>query len=265
MKYFKPISAFLGTFLLFSTHLLAKTKIQYLFAHGLGSTEGQASYYQQNSIIMDQIHTFSFPDAENGIVDYNKSSLAQNNEIERINEAYQIVCTNTRKPQIVLAGMSRGASTIINFMGQYNPKEVKALVLESPFDSIDTVLNQKLNYYWLSWLPFGLEIAQWVASSTYGQYQPEGLRPIEQITKIKNKNLPILFICSKQDVLIPWESTYALYQACKNEGFSNAHIVVVNHGAHGYLLEDISKKSYQKEVHIFYKKYKLPHNTQFLT
>ncbi len=266
MKYLRSFLVFLSTILLYIPGITGKNQsTHYLFAHGLGATERQASYYRDKHVILTPYHTFSFPDAENGILDYSKTSLAQDNEIECLKKAYDDICIKTklRKPNIVLSGMSRGASTIINFMGKHNPKKIKALVLESPFDSMESVLQQKLKTYWLSWLPFGLglELAQWVAKNRYGQYNPDGLQPIDHITKIKNKNLPILFIYSKEDILIPWESTYSLFKACKKAGFSAVHAIIIEHGSHGYLLEDKSHHEYTQALHAFYQKYNLPHDS----
>ena len=67
-----------------------------------------------------------------------QSSLAQENEIERLAQTFDQVIVKKEKKS-VLIGVSRGASTIINFMGLYNPEHVQAIILESPFDCVDSI------------------------------------------------------------------------------------------------------------------------------
>ena len=86
-------------------------------------------------------------------------------------------------------------------------------------------------------------------------YKTNGQQPINSVVKIKNKQLPILIVCSKEDTLIPWTSSERLYKKFKEEGFVNCELVVVDRGPHGNILFAIDGdgQKYHDAVQAFYK------------
>ena len=121
--------------------------IHYLFSHGLADSHKQAFRYaespqnQKPYIIKHPIVTFDYPDVSTSIFRINrfKTSLAQNNEIACL--AYHYF-NQISHAQSILVGVSRGASALVNFMGLYNPDTVCALILESPFDAVESIVNR---------------------------------------------------------------------------------------------------------------------------
>jgi len=57
----------------------------------------------------------------------------------------------TGNSEIVIFGLSRGASAVLNLMALYNPPQVKALVLESPFDTVGSIIDNKRKQLHLEW------------------------------------------------------------------------------------------------------------------
>ena len=263
--------------------------VAYLFAHGLYSNRSLAGYhkkfiqdegclktdtslqltYKSGSsytwplitqddanfwIIQAPVYSFNFPDALRGY-DANQTSLGQKNEINALANAYEKIKGN----EIVLMGMSRGASTILTFLGTHNHEHVVAVVLESPFDSILNTLNTHCGAFWLGFLPVILHTSPNVL---FGKFDRNGVSPIQVIDKI-NKDLPILIIASLQDTFIPALNTASIYLKFLENNYDNVYFLLVDHGVHGYLLEDNDTHLYLNTVHAFYKKQGLPYNRTF--
>lgn len=155
--------------------------------------------------------------------------------------------------QFILYGLSRGASTIVTFMTTYPETEnICALVLESPYDqvvSVATAFASRLR------IPYFSSFIHVLMRMLFMQYDKNGISPLHNIDKI-SKNIPILIVCSLEDKLVPWQSSFAIYTALRNAGHNNTHILVLEKGAHANLFSE----KYQNVVHAFYQKYKLPHD-----
>ncbi len=47
------------------------------------------------------------------------------------------------------------------------------------------------------------------------------------------------------------------------QGHTNIHILILDHGAHAWLMTGKSKEAYLNVVHAFYKKYNIEHNSDY--
>lgn len=225
-------------------------EVTYLFAHGLGGHAKDAQAY--NAIANKQkIVAFNFPDAKDGKFMRGETSLAQGHEIERLNKRFQSTVKKNADAEVVLLGVSRGASTIINFMGKQKPAQVKALVLESPFAYAEDI---KFGY-----VPS--VIGGIIRPFIYRKYSYEGDHPA-YFARAINKNTPVLLICSKEDKFVPMQSTVALYERLLMGRHAKAHLLVLEKGEHGKLLSGEEGTEYQNVVHAFYKHYDLPHDAK---
>lgn len=275
--------------ILLTTSLSGLKQPIYLFAHGLYNDYTLAYYYQNvnkhyvcnatdqelhityksgkkyswklqdtqdNSLwlIQDPIHTFNFPDATRKGFDGSQTSLGQENEIRTLTNAYEKVKHN----DVVIMGMSRGASTILNFLGTRHPTNIAAAIVESPFDSITGTLENFCKMAGVSWLmPLGVLYAS--PNLFFSKFNPQGIFPIKVVQNIQ-KDLPILIVASLQDDLIPALSTAAIYSKLKESGHDHVYFLLLENGPHGYLLEHEDAHLYLNAVHAFYNKYDLPCN-----
>ncbi len=247
--------ALLTTLLLGSLHAHNPTVV---FAHGLGGNQYNVRYYQVlQGNVQQAFHSFNFPHVLIGtdntvIVDQSKVSLAQNIEINTLAAECKKVVGDK-----ILLGVSMGASAIITYMATHQPTDIKALILESPFDTVDSVILHKAGF--LKWLPGIAMLGNSVVSHIYPAYDPKGIAPFKVIDRINN-DIPILLIHSKVDELIPYQSSRNLYTILRNQGRNNVHLLELNYGEHGrYIMRD-DAKTYQLVVHAFYRQYGLPHN-----
>jgi alpha-beta hydrolase superfamily lysophospholipase len=184
-------------------------------------------------------------------------SLGQEADIATLKKAYLKTRKDYPNAEIVLIGLSRGASTIINFLAEHQPTHIKAVILESPFDTVAGVIDhfcKQANMASKPLLDMSQKILSWVSS-----YKPSGIQPIHTIHKIPS-TIPVLFICSKEDRVVPASGTITLYETLRLSGHSKAHILILDQGKHGFLLTGPQAKIYQSTVHAFYKHYRLDHD-----
>lgn len=256
----------------------------YLFAHGLYNDQSLAAYYESLFktsqlkdgslcvtfksgychqwniettdtmlwIIQKPFFSFNFPDASRTGFDRSQTSLGQENEIVTLSNAHKKIPHN----KIILMGMSRGASTIINFLATRHPTNIAAAILESPFDSIIDTLVTHCGSSWVSYLPRLLYTSPNVI---FGKFDPKGIFPINVVNKI-DYNLPIFIVASLQDSFIPAFNTATLYLKLRESGHQHVYFLLLNKGVHGYLLEDDDAYLYIDAVHAFYQKYQLPYH-----
>ncbi|MCX5921795.1 MAG: prolyl oligopeptidase family serine peptidase [Candidatus Dependentiae bacterium] len=248
----------------------------YLLVHGLAESHKQALWYIKKPsnrpfIIDGQLFTYDFPDVTQHFwrVNFTQTGLGQHHEVMGLKSAYeQTIATlneqGASNKDVILVGMSRGATTILNFMGLHKPENVKALVVESPFDATHSIAKNMLKKMHLDGVPGMQTIAHWIMSAVFWQHSTSGICAKDMVETI-DKELPILLVCSKQDKLVPAESTTALYQALKKSGHTKVHIYTAETGRHGRILYDSDCHNYQHVTHAFYKKYGLPHDPALAT
>lgn len=270
--------------LVFSLYPL-ESELAYLFSHGLFANKELAYYYEnigkgclvinekvltlaQTSgishswpfeheddarlwIVQQPLYTFNYPDAEYGF-DGSLTSLGQENEIEALALAYEKIIGK----KIILAGMSRGASTILNFLGAKQPAHIAAAIIESPFDSIPDTLATHCMKSWIRFIPL---VWRTSPSMLFGKFNPDGICPIKMVEHIA-KELPILIIASLEDTLIPARNSASIYIKLKETGHEHVYFLLLDHGRHAYLLEDADADIYLETVHAFYEHYNLPYH-----
>ena len=136
------------------------------------------------------------------------------------------------------------------------------MILESPFDHFNSVAENLANMFKVGWIPYSTSLTHKSCEFIFKNYNMNGLQPIDMVSKIYNKKLPILIICSKEDKLIPWQSTVRLYEKFIPEGFINCHLLITDHGNHANILWGKSGQKYYEKVHSFYKDNNLPYCKQ---
>lgn len=252
-----------------STH--TSPQENYLFAHGFAETHEQAFWYTKGksdlpTFIDGRLFTYDYPDAITHFwrVNFTKTGLGQHNEIMGLQSAYNQTITTLdasedKNKDIILVGISRGATSILNFMGLHRPTRVKAVIVESPFDSTRTIAKNMLKRCSLDAVPGMQTIAHGIISGIFWRHSINGAQAINSVEAI-DKNLPILLVCSQQDTIVPAESTIALYKKLKATGHQNVHLFVAQHGRHGRILHGPDGTAYQYAVHAFYKKYGLSYD-----
>lgn len=245
----------------------------YLYAHGFMATYKQAidmftCYKYKNCqnpywIIHEPVVLFNFPDAKNDTDFYrHQVNLGQQLDLERFDYAFKEMQGLFDDKHYVLVGLSRGAATIINYVAMHKPPQVKALVLESPFDNFENIINHILKKrLHLHWIPLSTQLGLLASQYYFPSLNQNGIFPIRAIVSIP-VDIPIIFIHSKKDRVISINASRRLYKILRSRGHQHVYLLELNQGRHGFLLEGDDASRYQKVIHAFYQKYNLPHNQQ---
>jgi len=259
----------------FNTHALT-----YLFSHGFADSEIQAYRYTREYTtlfgmtannpfyIMDgNVKTFSYPDVIScfstipflsKIPLIYRTSFGQDNELEVLRNAYDEIDDN----EIILVGVSRGASTASIFMGLDKPERVKGVVLISPFDLVRNVFE----HHTITWLVSKVTCCNkktaygWLKKVT--SFNEDGMHPIDLVSEI-DRDVPVLFVCTKTDTTVPCQATINLYERLVEVDHEKVHLLVLNSGKHAKLLKSQEAETFQNVVHAFYQRYDLPHDETF--
>lgn len=247
------------------------TAIKYVFSHGFSDTGRQSfsyvNFYKKSNnlyrnsryILYQPLIIFNYPDVIfRKFVNIFKTSLGQINEVKTLMRNYN----RANNDEVVLFGVSRGASTAINFASKYKPKNLKALVLESPFDKVEVVLKTHWFTSFLAKIPGVSNKVVYNLFKKMSKYDENGLHPIDMVGHI-DKNVPVIFICTKTDSTVSCSSTVNLYKKLIETGHKKAHLLVLDSGRHARLMKSSEGQKMQNVVHAFYKKYGLPHNPEF--
>lgn len=253
-------------------HNRKQDDIVYLFAHGLRGTQEQglklfSNHYNKHKWIIQQpFMLFDFPDAHDkiGYCRDEHVNLGQEEDIERMKRAYDYA--HKKLPHIdgcVLTGISRGAATCINFMATHQPEKVKAIVIESPFDTIKSVVNHLLERFNLKWMPFSTDIGMMIMDNKFNKLDPQGIFPVDLIAHIP-KDVAILIVGSHSDDVVPIHSVQRLYTALRRTGHEHVYLLELTTGRHGRLIKGDQGGIYASCVHAFYARYGLPHNSDLV-
>lgn len=248
--------------------------IAYFYCHGLGFSGTDAStivrsfelngsrYHNERYIIDQPVISFNFPDVGKDAYNKTEANFAQEQDIATITSHYLKTIPSFYE-KVVIFGHSRGAAAALEFVALHDRPEMAALIANAPFDSVRSCIklwvHNKVGYLSDSLAPcFDKTVAPWYFAK---KYNPEGIQPIKLVHQIRS-TLPILFICSLQDTVVPYWSTLKLYQALVTAGHKNTYILILNKGAHSTMLQAEEGHIYQAVVHAFYQRYKLPHDAE---
>lgn len=254
----------------------------FLFAAGIAETHEQAWWYTKKTddlpdyryqadnlpYTMDgRIFTYDYPDTTHWFwrVNWMQTGLGQKNEVEGFKNAFDKAIAQIHAPEnkdFNLNGMSRGATTILNFMGKYGndskyASRIKSLVVESPFASTKDLATNMLGYF--NQIPGASTLAHSLVSVAFWQHDTAGEQAIDTVENIP-LDVPIMLICSKEDKVVPASSTIALYKKLRATGHDKVHIFIAEYGIHGRILHGADGVRYQNVVQSFYKKYGLHHD-----
>ncbi len=234
-----------------------------LFVHGIADSGKQALPFAKASggpyVVEGPLATFDFDCSTKRFwrVHMPACSLGQESELEKLAHEWQKL--NKQFPHadgFILIGVSRGASAILNFLATYKPDKVKAVILDSPFDKIDTVAKHIADRMSVS-----EALVKKAIPLMFWKFNPQGIFPIDLIHKIED-DIPMLFVTVKGDHMVPKVSTTRLLNARKQQGHSNCHHLHVMRGSHGKIIQGPDARIYQDVAHAFFAHYGLPHNSK---
>ncbi|WP_367183459.1 alpha/beta hydrolase [Sporosarcina sp.] len=130
------------------------------------------------------------------------------------------------KTEVVYHGLSMGAATVLMASGGDElPKQVKAIVADSPYQSVYQLFAYQMNrMFHLPAYPL-LDNMSLLTKAKAGY----SLKEANALNEVKKTEVPILYIHGKADTFVPTDMTKELYEETKSE----AELFLVDGANHG--------------------------------
>ena len=147
--------------------------------------------------------------------------------------------------QIILHGVSMGASTVLMASGEDLPKNVKAIIADCGYTSEWDEFRQEADVLHIPWFP--VLNASSAISKVRDGYDFKQASAVEQV---KKSHIPTLFIHGSKDELVPYGMLSELYSAanCEKE-------ILTIQGAGHALSSSVAPELYWNTVETFLKKH----------
>ncbi|ARF17409.1 alpha/beta hydrolase [Sporosarcina ureae] len=144
--------------------------------------------------------------------------------------------------QVIYHGLSMGAATVLMASGENLPKQVKAIIADSPYQSVYQLFAYQLDrMFHLPAFPL-LDNMSLLTSARAGY----SLKEADALSAVQRATVPILYIHGNADTFVPTEMTKELYEKTK----SDAELFLVDDANHGeaFVME---QEEYKRKVDEF--------------
>lgn len=184
-------------------------------------------------------------------INVSKISLAQEGDVLAHFQKYQKWKMQYPNNDLILWGVSKGAATTFNAMSTYQYPEVRLVVLEGCFNNLQEVFK--------SWHPQSVEALS-RGLQMFTAFKLNGLTP-EGCVQTFPRNVPVVFITSKLDRVVPAALTLKLAGKLAERGENPVYVLTLEKSRHGnYIFDDAKDRAaYENFMHAIYKEYALPY------
>lgn len=216
-----------------------------IVAHGyMGNAETMANYAK---MFHDLGYNVLVPDARgHGKSEGDYIGFGWHERKDYVKWIDQVLETNGQSEEIVLYGISMGAATVMMTSGESLPTNVKAIIEDCGYSSVNEELAYQLNELF-SLPPFPLiQVTSLMTKIRAGYFFGEA----DAIKQLEKNQLPMLFIHGDADTFVPYEMLDKVYQA--TNGPKEKYIVPGAEHAKAY---SIDPENYQKTVSSFLEKF----------
>lgn len=188
-------------------------------------------------------------------VNVSKVSFGQGVAMNNHHEKYTLCVKKYPDADIILFGVSQGATATFNACAHNNYTNMRLVILESPFDSMRHMIHT---------MPLAAGMLMRQAIKLLPSYDIDGVQPFKCVDRIP-KNVPIMFITSHADTRVPAECTLNLARTLVKTGHQQVYVLELKSSRHSrYTLDDEADRAlYQGFVHALYKKYNVPYIAEF--
>ena len=150
------------------------------------------------------------------------------------------------KHQMILSGMSMGASTVLFLADKELPSNVKCIIADCGFTSPWTILDKV--YRSVTHLPSGLSL--WAADLFTRVFAGFSLTDKDTRKTLKKAKLPVLLVHGLSDDFVPCDMTKEGFEACTGE----KELLLVEGAGHGVSFL-VDKETYTKRIIAFLEKH----------
>ncbi|MFD1361328.1 alpha/beta hydrolase [Lentibacillus salinarum] len=158
----------------------------------------------------------------------------------------KIIDTYGEDTEIILHGISMGAATVLMTAGEDLPDNVKAVIADSPYTSVNDLFAYQMDrMFHLPAFPF-LPSTSVVTELRAGY----SLKEASALKQVKKADVPILYIHGNADTFVPATMSQTLYENTKSE----AQLMTVDNAGHGESFV-VTKERYIDKLNTFLAEY----------
>ncbi len=173
---------------------------------------------------------------------YKHISLGWQDRLDIVQWTKNIV-TKEQNAKIVLFGVSMGANAVTLAASEDLPDNVKMVISDSCYTCVSDLLKE----YVKNEMPFSSIFVTNLMSLFAKDKIGESFKNADTIVKIKDIEIPVLFVNGENDTVVPPLSSKQLYENCDADGVEE---LIIEGGTHGRNLE-ADKKTYWSNIDAF--------------
>ena len=153
------------------------------------------------------------------------------------------IAEKDKKSRIALFGVSMGANAVTLAASEEMPENVRFVIADSCYISMDALIKE----YVKTQTGFSSLVTKTLVSVFSKNKMGVPFKDADTIAKVREIELPILFINGENDTVVPPLISKKLYENCEAEGVEE---VVIENGAHGNNLQ-ADKETYWANIDAF--------------
>ena len=173
---------------------------------------------------------------------YNNISLGWEDRLD-IADWIEYIIEKDPKSKIALFGVSLGANAVALSASEELPENVRLIIADSCYTSIDELIKEFIKNETSVSSFLTVNFTSSFSKNKIG----ETFKNADTIVKVRNIELPIMFINGENDTVVPPLLSKKLYENCEAEGVEE---VIIENGTHGRNLK-ADKESYWANVDAF--------------
>jgi hypothetical protein len=199
-----------------------------------------------------------------------KWSVGQETDIKSHDKKYKSWLKDKDKTEgLILWGVSRGTAATFCALAENQYENIRLVVLEGAIDSVAEVIpkradnlfkNKTASKYALNAVNYGLNFFY---KQNITKYHADGPSPLSNVKDFP-KNVPVVFITSKMDQIVPPENTRNIAQALANNETNDVYLLELDKSSHpNYMFDDKNDHDrYEQFIHAIYERYQLQHDPE---
>lgn len=160
---------------------------------------------------------------------YNNISLGWEDGFD-VADWIEYIIEKDKKSKIALFGVSLGANAVTLAASEELPENVRLVIADSCYTSIDELIKE----YIKNEIPVSSLLTVNFTSAFSKNKIGETFKNADTIVKIRDIELPIIFINGENDTVVPPLLSKKLYENCEAQGVEE---VIIENGTHGRNLE----------------------------
>ena len=153
------------------------------------------------------------------------------------------IAEKDKKSRIALFGVSMGANAVTLAASEEMPENVRFVIADSCYISMDALIKE----YVKTQTGFSSLVTKTLVSVFSKNKMGVPFKDADTIAKVREIELPILFINGENDTVVPPLISKKLYENCEAEGVEE---VIVENGVHGNNLQ-ADKETYWANIDAF--------------